>query len=129
MTTRTDQLREAIAACDSRMSEINGEIQGLAKQLTDLTDRRFNLIKESGNSPAQRINARSFKEHKKTSPIPEEVVEIEKKLKVINAQIDEKSALLNSLNNEKDGYIEETRSLSVSRGLGRRRNIAKRGLR
>ena len=132
MTTQSDQLREAIAACESRSGEVTAEKQILENQVTELKDKQQQLIRESGNSPAQRLLSRRSKYYKKPDPFPrEEVGEIEERIKELNAHIADNSSLLSSLSAEKRDYIEEIRAAasydSSKGGIGRRRIIAQWG--
>ena len=63
--TRSDQLREAIAACETRSGEVTAEKQILENQVTELKDKQQQLIRESGNSAAQKLLTRRSKYYKK----------------------------------------------------------------
>lgn len=122
MTTRSDQLREAIAQCMTRINEVTTERKSLESQVESLKDERLRLIKESGNSPAQKLLSRRNKYAKKPDPMPtEEIGKIVEQIRELNVQIADKSELQSSLTNEKDGYVEELHAtMNYRDSLGRR---------
>jgi DNA repair exonuclease SbcCD ATPase subunit len=129
MTTKSDQLREAIAECMKRYNEVTSERKALEEQVDRLQDERLRLIRESGNSPAQRLLSQRQKYYKKPDPMPMEAIgKVVQQARELSGQIADKVELENSLIAEKDRYVEEYHAVMGYRdSLGRRRTIARWG--
>ncbi len=129
MVTRSDELREAIAECVKRYNEVTSERKALEKQVDQLMDERLRLIKESGNSPAQKLLSQRQKYAKKPDPLPvEEIGKVVEQIRALKLEISDKSELLISLEGEKDRYVQEHNELmGFNNSLGRRRTITRWG--
>jgi hypothetical protein len=129
MTTKSDQLREAIAECVKRYNEVTSERKALEKEVERLQDERLRLIRESGNSPAQKLLSQRQKYYKKPDPMPMEAIgKVVQQARELSGQIADKVELENSLIAEKDRYVQEHNELmGFSKSLGRRRTIARWG--
>ncbi len=129
MVTRSDELRDAIAECSSRVNQVINERKALEKEVDRLQDERLRLIRESGNSPAQRLLSQRQKYYKKPDPMPtEEIGKVVQQARELSGQIADKVELENSLIAEKDRYVEEYHAVMGYRdALGRRRTIRQWG--
>lgn len=129
MTTKSDQLREAIAECVKRYNEVTSKRKALEERVDQLMDERLRLIKESGNSPAQKLLSQRQKYAKKPDPLPMEAIgKVVEQIRALKLEIANKSELQASLEGEKDRYIEEHNELmGFGNSLRRRRTLRQWG--
>ncbi|MGB3652094.1 MAG: hypothetical protein WBA41_12895 [Rivularia sp. (in: cyanobacteria)] len=129
MTTKSDELREAIGECMKRYNQVADEKKHLENQVYKLMDERLRLIRESGNSPAQKLLSQRSKYAKKPDPMPmEEIGKVVEQIRALKLEIADRSELQASLEGEKDRYVEELHSaMNYRDSLGRRRTIRQWG--